>query len=393
MSENKPILFISHSHKDCEKVKIIYDLLINNYIDKEQYKIVFTCIPEGQLGIGDNIADGTLGMVYDSNVFLAYISENYKKSPICMAELGVAHAKNQNKNNNTSTNFIYLLIKDRYIEFNNTTEIGLGRVMMNAENPSTIQTKFDEIFNRKKGTNAEESKEKLLKKFNVIYKSYNHRLDIAVSDIEIFIKKTFCCVHYLYDKPIILYVDRKVYEELSEKLTVLGDQHLLWTTFKSPLNIEKTKLNEAQLTKYDRVFKETISNIKQRLIIFLTEEEQNEYLEPKDADVVRRRNAFNDANKDCLFYTTQQAIITSYNALKRDKGININKPKNELYLEFAFMRSKESTVLFFSDFDNATFHSDGTQDEPIIFINPDIKHKIVFGQKIIGSLFGLKGKS
>lgn len=374
-----PILFISHSSKNRDKVNIIYDILKNHYITVRDYHVVFTSHSEGSLKSGENIGKHTVLNADKSAIFLAYISENYKDSPLCMAELGVAYAKNNRKN---KSDFKYLLVKDRYTDFDKTTELGLGNIMMDASNVSTIESELNKVFGK-----TEDIKAELTNKFNEIYKGYNHKLNIAANDIKIFINKTFDCNHSLCDKPVILYVDRKVYEELSIKLTKLGDQRLLWTAFKSPLNIKRKKLGADRLTKYDRQFSEATSNKKQRLIIFNDKVEQNTYLSPSIKGLNKERKiAFNKSNEGCLYYTTQKEIIDLYNQGKKTSE-KIYKPKNEeLYFEYALIESQYINILVFSDFDNTNTYADGSKIQPLIFINAHTPSRHMFPPKILNSI-------
>jgi len=376
---NKPVLFISHSFKDQDKVDILYDAL-KKFINIDDYHPIYTTHKEGSLSSGNNIAENTVLKVEKAAIFLAYISENFKNSPICMAELGVAYVKNKKQKG-----FKYLLIKDKYINFNNTTELGLGNIMMDANNPITIESEFNRIFNSKNNTIKVEQDLKI--KFESIYNGYDYKLNVALSDVKVFLNKTFDVNHKLCEKPLILYVDRVIYEQLATELTSLAEERLLWTTFKSPLGIDKINLDKDFLTEYDRCFKKIFVNIKRRLIIFFEKSEENEYIKNTlRGDNKKRRDAFNDANKDILYYTTQQAIISAFNKNKQKQElIRINK-KKDLYLEFAHMESRKIKLLYFSDFDNKTTSSTGIVDQPLIFINSDTSLKHIFEKKVSNSI-------
>lgn len=373
-----PVLFISHSSKDLDKVNVIYDI-IKRYIEVDKYDVVFTSNPEGSLRSGQHIASNTVARLKDAAIFLAYISENYKNSPICMAELGVAYFRNST----AGYDFKYLLIKDKYTDFDNTTELGLGNIMMDAENPSTIEGELNKTFD--KNFNV---KQDLQAGFDSIYKDFDYSLHTALNDVKDFLKKTFDSSHALSEKPVVLYVDRNAYEKLAVHLTDFGRERLLWTTFKTPLTIAGKSLhNTPYLTKYDTDFKGINSNKKQRLIIFANPAEQNYYLNSNLSRVEKKRKtAFERANQGCLYYTIQKNIINEYN--KRCTGNDKIVPnKNyDLYLEFALMESLKIKLMFFSDFNNATSHQTGAIDQPLIFINSKTALNHKFDSRVLDSV-------
>lgn len=373
-----PVLFISHSSKDVDKVNVIYSI-IKQYIQVEKYDVVFTSNPEGSLKSGQHIASNTVARLYETEIFFAYISENYKSSPICMAELGVAYYRHSN----SESGFKYLLIKDKYIDFEHTTELGLGNIMMDAENPSTIEDELNKVFDQKKRV-----KDDLQAGFDLIYKDFDYALHTALNDVKDFLKRTFNSNHALSDKPVVLYVDRNAYEELAVHLAGFGTERLLWTTFKTPLKLSgRGLLGTTYLTKYDTDFKEIRSNKKQRLIIFSDPAEQNYYLKSHLTRFEqKRKRAFENANHGFLYYTIQKNIIAEYNkrSLDDDK-IHINK-KCDLYLEFALMESLHIKLMFFSDFNNATAMEPGAIDQPLIFINSKTTLSHKFDSLVLSSI-------
>ena len=365
MAANKPIFFVSHSSKDKSKVDIVRDA-IGMFIELEDYEIIYTSHPEGSLLPGEDIPESTVGRVEDASIFLAYISQNYIASTLCIAEFGVAYVKNMK----AARGYAYLLVKDKYLAFTETTPLGLNKVTMDCQMPSTIVDKLKLQFEVEHHEKEKQILDEIETRYAKEYYGYDHKFELALSAVDSFIKKIFKDTSLLFNAPLILYLTGKMYKGLSESLIGCGDEHLLWT-LSSPL---RNKLYDKRtgLTAYDLVFKNGKSNDKVRLIIFTSKSEESEYFNTRDSKLLKRKLKFEQANEK-LYYLSVSRLITEFNTRNEKKQIKISaENRKKLFVEFGYSQSKDGYELcFFSEI--ATTDQSKNYDSidwPIVFVNP-----------------------
>ena len=367
-------IFISHSSKDKKNVDILVQLITTLYIsdeDADSYKIIYTSSDnqehrfDGKKDIGtDSILEAN-----KSDIFIAYVSENYKDSEICMAELGVGFLKFQESD---TRNFHFVPIKDKYVSFNDMTYVLNNKPTIPCT-PEKICQKFNEVFNKEQECNID-----LNKRFKEIYKGYNRDIEVAKIDITKYITRTFNKTHPLDSEPFVQYVSRELYNNLHINLLNIGSEQLIWTAYKSPLNVDENDLDEDFLTDWDKKFEGSSFNIKRRLIIFKNKEESEMYLNEESLSEKQctRKEKFEELNKGMLYWTYPQLLVKDYNSRfdsETDKTIDLNDydENNELYLEFSYTKSHENQleIMVFSDFDNG-MTTIRKKTEPLLILNP-----------------------
>lgn len=89
---NCPLVFVSHSSKDKEIVKLFVDDILKKGLGLKDENIVFTSYEATGITLGDNIPNYIKTHIEDANIVLAMISGNYKASEVCMNEVGAAWA-------------------------------------------------------------------------------------------------------------------------------------------------------------------------------------------------------------------------------------------------------------------------------------------------------------
>ena len=129
------------------------------------------------------------------------------------------------------------------------------------------------------------------------------------------------------------------------------------------------KLLTNNLTAWDSAFLTANSNRKKRLIIFDSKREKDLFLQDNSS----RKIAFINANPGFLYYAVKQDLFREYKKRYPNNKIKFKSYKtgNELYLEFAFIKSvvRNLEMLIFSDYDNS--NSTPQKDtEPLVFIDP-----------------------
>ena len=377
----KKKIFISHSSKDKNIVDVIVEILehyLNNGKTITNYDVTYTSSskPEYTFKLVSNIGDKSILLAGKSDIFLAYISEDYKSSEICMAELGCGYFNHLTG----KKGFIFIPIKDDYVNFNDLTFVLNNRTVLSRSFEKIIDF-FNSEFNKplKKAFIIP-----LRKKFNTIYKGVDHDLNVAKADIRDFACKTFSHTHPLKSNTFIQYVSRKLYTELHIDLSEFGEEELIWTSYKSPLLINKTLLDN-NLTTWDSAFFFATSNRKKRLIIFDSKKEKDSFFKKKSS----RKTAFINANPGFLYYTVKENLFKEYNRRYIKNPIDFSRYKtgNELYLEFAFIKSviRNLEMMIFSDYDNSnsTIQKDS---EPLVFIDPK-DNDSKYNSKISDSLY------
>lgn len=83
-------VFISHSSSDKEIVRLFKDIILKAGIGLSDTDIFFTSSPETGVPIGKNIPEYIKTNLRDCDYAFLMISENYKKSEVCLNEMGAA---------------------------------------------------------------------------------------------------------------------------------------------------------------------------------------------------------------------------------------------------------------------------------------------------------------
>ena len=90
--DKKPLVFISHASKDKAILKLFVDNILKKGLNLKDKNIVFTSYEATGVVPGDNIPEYIKRNIGAANLVLAMISKNYKKSEVCMNEVGAAWA-------------------------------------------------------------------------------------------------------------------------------------------------------------------------------------------------------------------------------------------------------------------------------------------------------------
>lgn len=90
--EKLPLVFISHASKDKAILKLFVDNILKKGLNLRDENIVFTSYEATGVVPGDNIPEYIKRNIADASIVLAMISKNYKKSEVCMNEVGAAWA-------------------------------------------------------------------------------------------------------------------------------------------------------------------------------------------------------------------------------------------------------------------------------------------------------------
>lgn len=87
-----PLVFVSHASKDKDILKLFVDNILKKGLNLKNENIVFTSYEATGVVPGDNIPEYIKKNIGDASIVLAMISMNYKKSEVCMNEVGAAWA-------------------------------------------------------------------------------------------------------------------------------------------------------------------------------------------------------------------------------------------------------------------------------------------------------------
>lgn len=89
-------IFISHSSHDKEVVDLFKNLVLNAGLGVLDRDIAYTSAPETGVPTGGNIPQYIKDNIADSDFVFFMISENYRKSKVCLNEMGAAWALDKN---------------------------------------------------------------------------------------------------------------------------------------------------------------------------------------------------------------------------------------------------------------------------------------------------------
>lgn len=89
-------IFISHSSKDKAIVDLFKNIILNAGLGVSDNDIAYTSAPETGVPTGGNIPQYIKENIADSDFVFFMISENYRKSEVCLNEMGAAWALDKN---------------------------------------------------------------------------------------------------------------------------------------------------------------------------------------------------------------------------------------------------------------------------------------------------------
>lgn len=89
-------IFISHSSKDKAIVDLFKNIILNAGLGISDNDIAYTSSPETGVPTGGNIPQYIKDNIADSDFVFFMISENYRKSEVCLNEMGAAWALDKN---------------------------------------------------------------------------------------------------------------------------------------------------------------------------------------------------------------------------------------------------------------------------------------------------------
>ena len=87
-----PLIFISHSSKDKETVRVFIDFVLKNGLNLTDTDIACTSFEATGVSPGDNIPSYIKRNISGAKICLSMVSINYKNSEVCMNEVGAAWA-------------------------------------------------------------------------------------------------------------------------------------------------------------------------------------------------------------------------------------------------------------------------------------------------------------
>lgn len=90
--DSHPLVFISHASSDKKIIDEFIDLILKNGIGLSDDNIVCTSFEKTTMAPGDNIPNYIREKISYATVVLAMVSKEYKKSEVCMNEVGAAWA-------------------------------------------------------------------------------------------------------------------------------------------------------------------------------------------------------------------------------------------------------------------------------------------------------------
>jgi len=83
-------IFISHSSKDKDIVTSFFDNLLRLGLDISMKDIFYSSHPASGISLGENIPDELKKALNEMTIFIQYVSKGYKKSEVCLNEMGAA---------------------------------------------------------------------------------------------------------------------------------------------------------------------------------------------------------------------------------------------------------------------------------------------------------------
>lgn len=89
-------IFISHSSEDKDIVDLFKNIILNAGLGISDNDIVYTSAPETGVPTGGNIPQYIKENIADSDLVFFMISDNYRKSEVCLNEMGAAWALDKN---------------------------------------------------------------------------------------------------------------------------------------------------------------------------------------------------------------------------------------------------------------------------------------------------------
>lgn len=92
IADSKPLVFISHAGNDKYVIKLFIDYILKNGLGLRDDNIACTSFEENTMKGGEDIPLYIKRTIKDSSVVLSMVSQNYRRSEVCMNEVGAAWA-------------------------------------------------------------------------------------------------------------------------------------------------------------------------------------------------------------------------------------------------------------------------------------------------------------
>ena len=89
-------VFLSHSSKDKPVVDLFKTVLLNVGLGVDDKDIAYTSAVETGVPLGSNIPQYIKSNIADSDFIFLFISDNYRRSEVCLNEMGAAWALDKN---------------------------------------------------------------------------------------------------------------------------------------------------------------------------------------------------------------------------------------------------------------------------------------------------------
>ena len=90
--ESKPLIFMSHAGNDKAIIKLFVDYILKNGLGLRDENIICTSFEETTMKGGEDIPLYIKKTIKESSVVLSMVSQNYRRSEVCMNEVGAAWA-------------------------------------------------------------------------------------------------------------------------------------------------------------------------------------------------------------------------------------------------------------------------------------------------------------
>lgn len=163
---------------------------------------------------------------------------------------------------------------------------------------------------------------------------------------------------FLQGYPLLMLTTAVEYAEFAQQLADQNVKYLLWTVNGSPLDVvEAGRWQRGNtLTNWDRVFKDRHCE-KLRIIVFRTEEERTEYIDPRDEPRAARKEAFENActdekaHPDQLRFTSVDLLQQYVPSLASETRLDIG------YVSWDTSLIRRSGICFYSPFASNDFAS------------------------------------
>lgn len=134
-------IFISHSSKDKDIVTSFFDNLLRLGLDISQKNIFYSSHPASGISLGEDIPDELKKALNKMTIFIQYVSKSYKKSEVCLNEMGAAWVRLPKSK--------ILILKAPDVKFKDLSFLNIQRLALNIskkEDLLMISESYKNIF-------------------------------------------------------------------------------------------------------------------------------------------------------------------------------------------------------------------------------------------------------